>query len=87
MTYIPNSATAPATFDLFAYNSNGNGTTTKYYCYASAAGGSIVSRTSTLPTAYSDTCPRHLLGRSTTRSIRCCHCSPESSTPASGEGS
>ena len=57
MTYIPNSATAPTKFDLFAYNSNGNGSTTKYFCYASAAGGSIVSRTSTLPTTYSDTCP------------------------------
>ena len=57
--YIPNSTTAGSVtkYDLFSYNTNGNGSTTQYFCYASATGGSILSRTTTLPSTYSDTCP------------------------------
>ena len=59
LTYVPNSTTAGAAtkYDLYAYNTNGSGSTTKYFCYASATGGSILNRTTTLPSAYSDTCP------------------------------
>ena len=59
LTYVPNSTTVGSTtkYDLYAYNSSGSGSTTKYYCYASATGGSIVARVTSIPAAYSDTCP------------------------------
>ena len=56
-SYIPGTATTPTKYDLFAYNTNGTGSTTKYFCYASATGGSIATKTLAMPTVYSDTCP------------------------------
>jgi type IV pilus assembly protein PilA len=43
---------------LLGVNSNGNvtGGTNGYYCYASAAGGSVVKKTTAQPTQYQGTC-------------------------------
>lgn len=57
-TYFVDDTTTPTKYNLFAYNTKGSGTTTKYFCYSSAQGGSVVSRTTTIPTAFSATgCP------------------------------
>jgi type IV pilus assembly protein PilA len=59
-SYFPGSASPPTTYLLLAYNTNGNGsvsgTNLNYYCYSSVAGGSIVTKTSTAPTAYAAAC-------------------------------
>lgn len=56
LQYNPKSATDSSAYSLVGYNSSGN--TKKYYCYSSAAGGSVVSKTATttVPTTYQATC-------------------------------
>jgi type IV pilus assembly protein PilA len=60
--YYPNVATAPTGYLLYAWNSNGSGPPAagtpagKVFCYASVAGGSVLTKTATAPTAYAATC-------------------------------
>jgi type IV pilus assembly protein PilA len=53
LTYIADSTTAPTAYDLIATNSGGSG---GYYCYSSVAGGSVVKKTGTVPSAYAAAC-------------------------------
>ena len=46
-----------ANYLLLGYNSGGNTSTTKYYCYASPKGGSVNTDTNTIPTGYAAVCP------------------------------
>jgi type IV pilus assembly protein PilA len=55
--YASTTPTAGATYLMTGYNSNGNTSTTKYYCYASSAGGSVGTFTSAIPTAWAAACP------------------------------
>jgi type IV pilus assembly protein PilA len=54
LTYYPSAATAPISYVLYSRNSNGNAA--KYFCYASAQGGSIKGE-STLPAKAQTGCP------------------------------
>jgi len=57
--YYPDTANANANYLLIATNSSGNvtGATNGYFCYASAAGGSVVKKTAaTTPSAYAAAC-------------------------------
>ena len=57
LSYVVNGTTPPTAYDLFAVNSGGNVTSgSAYYCYSSAAGGSVVKKTGAVPTAYAATC-------------------------------
>lgn len=59
LVYYPNTvAPANTQYILGAYNTKGNGTTTKFYCYSSVAGGSVVLRTPAAAlAAYAAACP------------------------------
>ena len=54
LTYFPVTATSPISYVLYSTNSNGG--TNKYYCYASASGGSVKAESS-LPSAAVTSCP------------------------------
>jgi len=54
LTFFPVSATDQSAYIIESTNSDGSG---KVYCYASAAGGSVTTASSTLVTAYAATCP------------------------------
>jgi type IV pilus assembly protein PilA len=53
LTYFPNTAATPTAYVLYGIANGGTG---KYYCYASASGGSVKSE-ATLPTTAQTTCP------------------------------
>jgi type IV pilus assembly protein PilA len=53
LTYFPNAATTPTAYVLYG---TANGGTGKFYCYASASGGSVKAE-ATLPTTAQTTCP------------------------------
>jgi type IV pilus assembly protein PilA len=55
LKYFPD--TAGANYLLVGFNGNGNTSATKYYCYVSAKGGSIITDTATIPAAYAAACP------------------------------
>jgi type IV pilus assembly protein PilA len=55
LKYFPDAT--GANYIIVGYNSSGNTSTTKYYCYASAKGGSIITDTNTIPAAYAAACP------------------------------
>jgi hypothetical protein len=52
LTYVSNSTTAATAYDVTSTNSGGSG---KFYCYSSAAGGSI-SNVSAVITTYRAAC-------------------------------
>jgi type IV pilus assembly protein PilA len=54
LTYFPVAATTPVSYVLYGTNSGGN--SSKYFCYASASGGSVRS-VSALPTTAQTSCP------------------------------
>ena len=59
LTYFPSAATSPTSYMVIGFNSGGNvtgGATGGYYCYSSAAGGSIAKKSAAVPTAYAATC-------------------------------
>jgi type IV pilus assembly protein PilA len=59
LNYFPSTATNPTSYLVVGFNSGGNvtgGATGGYYCYSSAAGGSIAKKSAAVPTGYTATC-------------------------------
>jgi hypothetical protein len=55
-SYLPGTAASPTAYLLYSWNTNGSGPGT-FYCYASAAGGSVATLTTGSPkTTYAAAC-------------------------------
>jgi type IV pilus assembly protein PilA len=58
LKYFASAASAPTAYLILAYNSGGKTSGgSKYYCYSSVTGGSVLLKSSTIPTAYANICP------------------------------
>jgi type IV pilus assembly protein PilA len=56
LIYNPNSTTTPATYSVVGYHGTSTSNNGVWYCYSSAAGGSVKTETGTIPTTYQSAC-------------------------------